>query len=232
MSFWHTFLDLILPRHCLACGEELNSSERDLCNVCLFSAEYITWNSATDNPFLRTIWNNHDVEAAGSSFYYSPEAKIHNVFIAIKYQGYAQLGKKLAYLSFPYWNSLGLGKGAEYIIPVPLSKRRKIKRGYNQAEWIAQGISLQTGIPVNCNILKRIRNNPSQTHKTGNERKENTANIFKIKDNCIDLNDKTILLVDDIMTTGATLCDCIRALREYFPNIKIQLYTLGFTKQN
>lgn len=232
MNFWRTFLDILLPRHCIVCDIELNNSEKDLCNVCLFNTEYIRWEDATDNPFLRIIWNTHNVDAAGSSFYYCPENKFHNIFIAIKYHGCPQVGKKMASLSFPYWKKLGLGNEVDYIIPVPLAKTRKFKRGYNQAEWIAQGVSLCTGIPVNNNILTRIRNNTSQTQKKGHERKENTVNIFAVKQNCCNLNDKTILLVDDIMTTGATLCDCIRALRQHFPTVRIQLYTLGFTKQD
>ncbi|MBQ5838915.1 MAG: hypothetical protein IIW42_02640, partial [Bacteroidaceae bacterium] len=66
MTFWRTFLDLLLPRHCVVCDAELNASETDICNVCLCNVEYIRWESATDNPFLRRIWDKHDVEAAGT----------------------------------------------------------------------------------------------------------------------------------------------------------------------
>ena len=230
MSFWRTFLDLLLPRHCVVCDEELNSSETDICNVCLCNVKHIRWESATDNPFLRRIWDKHDVEVAGSTLYYNSSADYHNIFIAIKYQHRPKVGYRLAQLSFPYWQNLGLAKDAVCIIPVPLSRTRMLKRGYNQAEWISKGIAKQTSIPVNNNILVRDKHIRTQTHKNATERWENTQNIFSVKKNAPDLNDKTILLVDDIATTGATLCDCIRALRERFPTIRVHVYTLGFTQ--
>ena len=214
----------------MVCDEELNSSETDICNVCLCNVKHIRWESATDNPFLRRIWDKHDVEAAGSTLYYNSSADYHNIFIAIKYQHRPKVGYRLAQLSFPYWQNLGLAKDAVCIIPVPLSRARMLKRGYNQAEWISKGIAKQTSIPVNNNILVRDKHIRTQTHKNATERWENTQNIFSVKKNAPDLNDKTILLVDDIATTGATLCDCIRALRERFPTIRVHVYTLGFTQ--
>lgn len=214
----------------MVCDEELNSSETDICNVCLCNVKHIRWESAMDNPFLRRIWDKHDVEAAGSTLYYNSSADYHNIFIAIKYQHRPKVGYRLAQLSFPYWQNLGLAKDAVCIIPVPLSRARMLKRGYNQAEWISKGIAKQTSIPVNNNILVRDKHIRTQTHKNATERWENTQNIFSVKKNAPDLNDKTILLVDDIATTGATLCDCIRALRERFPTIRVHVYTLGFTQ--
>ena len=214
----------------MVCDEELNSSETDICNVCLCNVKHIRWESATDNPFLRRIWDKHDVEAAGSTLYYNSSADYHNIFIAIKYQHRPKVGYRLAQLSFPYWQNLGLAKDTVCIIPVPLSRARMLKRGYNQAEWISKGIAKQTSIPVNNNILVRDKHIRTQTHKNATERWENTQNIFSVKKNAPDLNDKTILLVDDIATTGATLCDCIRALRERFPTIRVHVYTLGFTQ--
>ena len=214
----------------MVCNEELNSSETDICNVCLCNVKHIRWESAMDNPFLRRIWDKHDVEAAGSTLYYNSSADYHNIFIAIKYQHRPKVGYRLAQLSFPYWQNLGLAKDTVCIIPVPLSRARMLKRGYNQAEWISKGIAKQTSIPVNNNILVRDKHIRTQTHKNATERWENTQNIFSVKKNAPDLNDKTILLVDDIATTGATLCDCIRALRERFPTIRVHVYTLGFTQ--
>ena len=214
----------------MVCDEELNTSETDICNVCLCNVKHIRWESATDNPFLRRIWDKHDVEAAGSTLYYNSSADYHNIFIAIKYQHRPKVGYRLAQLSFPYWQNLGLAKDAVCIIPVPLSRARMLKRGYNQAEWISKGIAKQTSIPVNNNILVRDKHIRTQTHKNATERWENTQKIFSVKKNAPDLNDKTILLVDDIATTGATLCDCIRALRERFPTIRVHVYTLGFTQ--
>lgn len=228
MSFWRTFLDLLLPRHCVVCNAELDSSEQDLCNVCLCHLLPVTWKSATDNPLLRSVWSRHDVEAAGSSFYYNHTSDFHKLFIDIKYHGCPQIGERMARIAFPIWGERGLGQGISYIIPVPLSFRRKLKRGYNQAEWIARGVSTVTGIPLCTDILKRVKDNESQTHMNATQRQKNSTEIFVAKTSKIDLNGKSILLVDDIMTTGATICDCIRALRQAYPSIRVQIYTLGW----
>ena len=212
----------------MVCGTELDSAEQDLCNVCLCRISPVTWTSATDNPLLRVLWDRHDVEAAGSSFYYNASSDFHNVFIAIKYQGCPKLGERLARLSFPLWHARGLGSEADYVIPIPLSVERRLKRGYNQAEWIARGVATSAGIPLCTDVLVRRKSNETQTHKSANQRQENTRGIFVAMAGRTDLNGRTVLLVDDIMTTGATISDGIRALRETFPEVKVQIYTLGW----
>lgn len=212
----------------MVCGTELDSAEQDLCNVCLCRISPVTWTSATDNPLLRVLWDRHDVEAAGSSFYYNASSDFHNVFIAIKYQGCPKLGERLARLSFPLWHARGLGSEADYVIPIPLSVERRLKRGYNQAEWIARGVATSAGIPLCTDVLVRRKSNETQTHKSASQRQENTRGIFVAMAGRTDLNGRTVLLVDDIMTTGATISDGIRALRETFPEVKVQIYTLGW----
>lgn len=229
MSFWLTLADLLLPRHCVVCGAELTSAERDLCNVCLCQLVPVRWSSATDNPLLRILWDKYDVEVAGSSLYYHSHSEYHKIFIAIKYQGCPRLGTKLATQFFLMWYSLGLGVGVDLIIPIPLSLRRRMNRGYNQSEWIAKGVSEVIKVPVCTNILFRRKNNSSQTHKGAHERWSNTLGIFRVKKGQVDLNDKVVMIVDDIMTTGATLCDAMRALREAFPRVRLQVYTLGWS---
>lgn len=228
MSFWCTLADLLMPRHCVVCDAELDSTEQDLCNVCLCRIVPVTWTSVTDNPLLRALWDKHEVDAAGSSFFYNASSDFHNIFIAIKYQGCPKLGERLARLSFPVWHTMGLGQGVDYIIPVPLSLRRRLKRGYNQAEWIARGVAASTGIPLCTDVLVRSKSNETQTHKTARQRHENTRNIFEVRKGRTDLDGRTVLLVDDIMTTGATVGDCIRALRKTFPTVRVQIYTLGW----
>lgn len=227
MNFWRTLADLLLPRHCVVCDAELACSEEYVCNVCLMKHHMIHWSSAEDNPLLRVLWNSHDVERAGSSFFYNTSQEFHNLFLEIKYHGCPHLGKIMASEAFPYWQTLGLGVGADCIIPVPLSRRRRLQRGYNQSEWIARGVSEVSGIPVRTDILRRVKDNESQTHKNAWQRKENTRGIFAVREDCESLDGKTILLVDDIFTTGATIAACIHALKESFPLVSIHVYTLG-----
>ncbi len=199
-----------------------------MCNVCLCRMQQVQWTDAGDNPLLRRLWNHHDVEAAGSSLYYNLSSDFHNLFILLKYRHRPRVGLYLAQLSFPGWYARGLGVGACCIVPVPLSRTRQWHRGYNQAEWIARGISKITGIPVATSVLKRTRSNSTQTHRSAKERQKNVQGIFAVSPKSPELNGKTVLLVDDIFTTGATLGDCVRALRETYPTVRIHIFTLGW----
>lgn len=229
MSFWHTLADLLLPRRCAVCNAELCREETVLCNVCLCRLQDIPWTDIHDNPLLRSLWNRHEVEAAGSSFFYNHSSIIHAAFILLKYGHRPGIGRHMGRHAFPRWWQRGLGKGADYIVCVPLSRQRLWQRGYNQAEFIARGISDVTGIPLLPGALKRLRNNPSQTSRTLQQRRENTRDLFDVTQRCPDLTHKTVLLVDDIFTTGSTLGDCIRALRQTFPSVRIHIYTLGYS---
>lgn len=228
MPFWPTLVDLFLPRHCAVCGAELYTTEQVLCNDCLARLPQVTWPDLSDTPLLRVLWNRHDVDMAGSSLFYNTSTDFHRLFILLKYGHRPSIGLHLGRCAFPRLHAQGLGQGASFLIPVPLSRRRQWQRGYNQAEWIARGISMATGIPVCTTVLERLRDNPTQTHHTALQRLENTRGIFAVRPDSPDLDGLTVLLVDDIFTTGATLGDCIRALRLRFPAVCIHIYTLGW----
>ena len=122
----------------------------------------------------------------------------------------------------------GLADGVDFIIPVPLASRKLWHRGYNQAEWVAKGVAEACKLPLKTDILVRIRNNSTQTHKSRAKRKESMSGVFDIRGNA-DLSGRTILLVDDIITTGSTIADCIRALRKNCKDVNIRVYSLGWS---
>ena len=111
----------------------------------------------------------------------------------------------------------------DYIIPVPLHTNRIKQRGYNQSELIANKIAECLGSTVNSTNLYRAYDNPSQTHKSFTERQQNVKGIFALHDSTM-FSNKTVLLVDDVFTTGSTIIDCCRALNQS-PNIKIHIFT-------
>ena len=228
MSFFRTLADFLLPRYCIACGRDLNGGEEHICNSCLCRIRPIDWAEAGDNHLLRKLWEMHDVEAGGSTFYYRHESEFHNIFVMLKYASRPDIARDLARSTFPLWMERGLADGVDMIIPVPLATRKLWHRGYNQAEWVARGVADACKLPLKTDILVRTKNNSTQTHKDRARRKEAMSGVFAVRGNA-DLNGKTILLVDDIITTGSTIADCIRALREKYRDVRIRVYSLGWS---
>lgn len=113
----------------------------------------------------------------------------------------------------------------DIIVPVPLHKKREKERGYNQSEWIASGISKITGIPVNTNSIKRVEANSTQTRKSVWDRWENVQNLFAVVSSS-ELQGKHILLVDDVLTTGATIVSCASKIMEV-RGVRISVLTLA-----
>ena len=116
---------------------------------------------------------------------------------------------------------------ADYLVPVPLHPRKYARRGYNQSEWIARGLSSILQVPVDTTHLRRIRENTSQTRKSVFDRYKNTTGIFQLTDYSV-FEGKHILLIDDVLTTGSTLEACAEALMET-KNIRISMFTLAIS---
>lgn len=135
------------------------------------------------------------------------------------------MGEMLAHELLP----TGFFEGVDYLLPVPLHPDRLRTRGYNQSSLLAEGISEQTGIPVCDGLLCRVRNNQTQTHKSVLERQENTVHLFHLVDDTRMLQGKHVMLVDDVLTTGATLGACADVLAD-IEGISISIVTLAWTK--
>ena len=122
--------------------------------------------------------------------------------------------------------SAGFFDGIELIVPLPLSKKKLRQRGYNQCDYIAYGISQVTGIPVESDCVERTRANETQTHKNREERWQNVKGIFAVN-NVEALQGKHILLIDDVLTTGATLASCASSL--VAAGCKVSVFTLAYS---
>ena len=135
------------------------------------------------------------------------------------------MGEMLAHELLP----TGFFEGVDYLLPVPLHPDRLRTRGYNQSRLLAEGISELTDIPVCDGLLCRVRNNQTQTHKSVLERQENTVHLFHLVGDVSMLQGKHVMLVDDVLTTGATLSACADVLAD-IEGIRISIVTLAWTK--
>lgn len=226
MKWISDLLDIIFPRHCCVCGELLSAQETDICLNCLYALPRIEAESRKDIEHI--FWGKIDIERATSYIYYHKGSPYNNLIHTLKYHGRPIVGERLAYIAAKELQESGFFDGIDIIVPLPLSRKKKRKRGYNQCDYISDGISRATGIPVAKNTVRRTISNETQTHKNRDERWKNVEGIFSVAaPSC--LEGRHILLVDDILTTGATLASCAKTIKES-SNCTISIFTIGYTK--
>lgn len=224
-SLWSNMLHFIYPRLCLGCAKTLMAQEDLLCIECNELLPLTDYHHILHNESYRRFEGRISVEQATSLAYYTKEGLLQYLLHEFKYKGNKKiailLGSRLAFaLSKTDWI-----KGIDLIVPVPLHEKKIQSRGYNQSDLIAQKISLDLSIPIHSSSLVRLRNTETQTHKSREQRTENMSYAFGLKDTS-DLTNKHILLLDDVLTTGATLESCVQTLSAV-PGIKVSIATIG-----
>ena len=225
MKWISDLIDLIFPRHCCVCGETLSRQERDICLNCLYTLPKIEPHHKKE--IEQIFWGKIDIERAASLMYYRKGSPYNALMHKLKYKDAPEVGTRLAEMAAKELMDSGFFDGITRIVPLPLSKKKLRKRGYNQSEYIAMGLSNITGISVDNSLVKRDIANETQTHKNRDERWENVKDIFSVNGN-VSLENEHILLVDDILTTGATICSCAATLQKEC-GCKISIFTLAYT---
>lgn len=178
-----------------------------------------------DNPVEQIFWGRVPVKHAASMFYYTKGSRYQRLIHVIKYHGKKELGYEMGRI---YGREMVNSPFSEagVIVPVPLHSRKKRKRGFNQSEWIGKGLAESLQKPMITNQLYRAVNTRTQTRKSRLERWENVENVFKIRS--VDaFRNRHVLLVDDVVTTGATLESCAGVLTGC-TGTSVSIVTLGY----
>jgi len=231
ISFWSRLLDTISPRHCLVCGRRLTVTEQSLCVGCNLHLPRTGFHlSPTDNVMARLLWTQTTVERASALFYFEPGGDLAELVYALKYNGRPEVGRALGALMGEELLPSGFFGGIDLIVPVPLAMRRQLHRGYNQSRELAKGLRQATGLPL-CRPgdLVRTRFERSQTQLTHQQRHQNVSGVFSLR-RAQAVAGHHVLLVDDVMTTGATLASCAGELLKA-PGVTVSVLTLGFARQ-
>jgi ComF family protein len=224
MGLFLDILDLFYPRNCAGCYNTLVANENYICTDCLLHLPRTGFWNEKDNPAAQLFWGKVNIEYTASYFYFQKKSHVQNIFHHLKYKNMKEIGEMLGrqfgeeLLDTPY-------ASADLLIPVPLHPGRLKKRGYNQSEWIANGLSKALAIPVDNSTLIRTVANESQTHKGRYDRWLNSENIFSVTNSQF-IENKHIVLVDDVLTTGATLESCASAILSA-PGVKVSILTLA-----
>jgi len=204
---------LIYPQVCCACGNTLFKHEEVVCNQCYVSLPKTNFHLDPQNPVQKIFYGRAEVKLAASFLLFQKKGGVQKMLHALKYRAKPEVGHLLG-----KWYGADLKKnhvfaGCDCIVPVPLHKKRLRKRGYNQSEYFAKGLSEELQVPVLNGVLLKKHFTETQTYKTREERWQNTLHSFEMK-NAEVLKDKSILLVDDVITTGATTEACVMQLQK------------------
>jgi ComF family protein len=210
--FFSSLLHLFFPHTCCGCGTDLLSGNNLFCIYCQASMPLTCFEFFSPNPIEKIFWGRVFIEAAAAHLYFTTGSAVQQSLHLLKYKGRKEIG---VYYGLQMGATLKLSQrfnDCEIIIPLPLFASREKKRGYNQALLIAEGISRQLNIPVCCNGIIRIKKTETQTHKSRIQRWRNMEATFEIRDPG-QITNKHILLVDDVVTTGASLEACAMILK-------------------
>lgn len=225
LHFFTDFVNLLYPRVCPCCGQNLFKQENLICTRCLYHIPKTNFHHFNDNPVARQFWGRVNVENATSYYFFYKGSKFQVLIHNMKYRGQKEIGYELGKIFGSELMSSSAYREIDLVVPVPLHVRKQRKRGYNQSEWIARGIAERMEKPIDTRALYRAIESETQTRKTRYERWKNVENIFKLK-TADALKDKHILLVDDVVTTGSTLEACARVLLT-IENTKVSIATLA-----
>ncbi len=212
ISLKNNLFGFFLPRFCPGCGSKLDINTEPICRDCLSSMLRVAQTRLT-YEYNKKFAGEKLITEFISLYEFEKGKELQNILHSFKYQNRFLIGRyfgQLLYQSFK--EKIDLWK-IDFLIAVPLHHLKKAERGYNQSDYIVKGISSMSGIPVKNFHLKRQRYTESQTTKTKAERLQNMAEAFKPRKEQQLIN-KRVLLVDDVITTGATISECARALSE------------------
>ena len=222
-TWFDSILNLFYPRVCAACGETLLRDEETVCLKCRYLLPRTGYENHADNPVAQTFYGRVKFHAVTSCFFFAKSGKVQHLIHQLKYKGNKEAGVFLGQQIGLSIKDAPLFQGIDYLIPVPLHPKREKKRGYNQSLMIAKGINEVTGIAIGDKYLIRAVNTATQTKKSKEERYQNVKDIFEVRF-ADELQGKHVLLIDDVLTTGATLESCAHQL-ENIPGITISAAT-------
>lgn len=234
-NMWRKIIDeyiepltgLFFPPLCPGCSSELIASHQILCLSCHQSLPGTGFEKIKDNPVEKLFWGRTVIAFAGSSYYYVENTPMQRIIHEVKYKedkksGIA-LGRMMGMRIREKLNAFPI----DMMIPMPLHPKKEKQRGYNQASLLCRGMKEIIGTDFEEKIIARTKNTATQTQKSRLKRWENVASVFRVDQPDL-IRDKNLLLVDDVITTGASTEACAAALLQAGAR-SVAVYSLAFT---
>ena len=226
-NFLEDFLHLLFPHVCAGCSTDIIRKEHELCLRCLSRLPKTHFFDKENNPVAEKFYGRLPVRQAAAAYYFTKNSLIENLVYELKYKGHKEIGKYMGQMLGQLLMSNARFADVDVIVPLPLNIRRYKKRGYNQSALLAEGITAVWNKPVSNESVIRKINTETQTHSGRIARLENMQNVFAVADPEA-LRNKHVLLVDDVITTGASLEACGAEILKV-PGVTISIATLAIT---
>lgn len=227
IGLFRDFVGILYPPMCAACGNVLMRHERVLCLSCLLELPGTGFHDDAENPVARMFWGRVPLEQATAFMYFYRDSRYRKILHELKYHGQYRIGIEMGRMFGRELKSTEFSR-IDLVHPVPLHPRRQRQRGYNQSALIARGIADVLKKPIEEKLIRRTQDTASQTRKSRYGRWENVEGIFSV--NVPEkLKDKHVLLVDDVVTTGATLEACASSLLG-IENVRVSVAVLAYVK--
>ena len=215
---------VVFPHVCDGCGSDLLNIESRLCIRCVASLPETNFEQHASNPVEKTFWGRMLLVNASAHFYFTKESLIQHLMHQFKYKGNKELGLQLGRMMGYAIKFSNRFNSIDGLVPLPLFPFKEKKRGYNQAAVLCEGMAEILSLPIFNNVITRPQHTETQTKKGRIERWRNIEGKFFLKDPQA-INNKHLLLVDDVVTTGATLEACSNELLSA-ENVRLSLATL------
>lgn len=225
----YALLSKLMPSRCIACGESVTRQMGSICPRCRCDIPLSYYWLREDNP-VKSRFDGLVPIVHGSSFFtYKGHSRWAQIINRFKYGGKWRIAYTLGYWYGSELKESGLYSDVDVIVPIPLHPIKLFKRGYNQSRYLADGMAKAMGIAVEARSVVRVRNNPSQTKRKADERWNNIDNLFAVT-HPERLRGRHILVVDDVLTSGATLYSCLSTLNDRLPESRLSIATLAVSE--
>ena len=220
------FIALIFPHVCVSCGKSLYKNEQSICTYCAYYLPKTNFHLVHDNPIVKIFWGRVPIYSAAAFYGFNKGGKVQHLIHQLKYKGQQHIGVSVGKLygyELKYCEDFN---AVDTIIPVPLHPKRQKKRGYNQSDCFAEGLAESMNVKADLKTLYRALESETQTKKSRFSRWQNVESIFQLR-NADALEGKHVLLVDDVITTGATLEACAQTLLQV-PGVKVSIVCMAY----
>jgi ComF family protein len=216
----NSILHILFPHVCDGCGSDIIDEESSLCMKCIVEMPETNFHLHASNPVEKIFWGRLPIISATAQYYFIKESLMQHLMHQLKYKGNKELGKQLGRLMGHDLQKTNRFKTVDYLVPLPLFPSKEERRGYNQATILCEGIAEVMNVEILRDAITRTQFTETQTRKGRIERWQNMEGKFELM-KPEKIRDKNILLVDDVITTGATLEACGHELLQASPKLSI-----------